>query len=252
MLDATYLPHFMALVMFGAFAHGFMGLGFGIIVIAGLAFTGLSLERASVVLNLLLPVLFATVLFASSWDLRFKIKGKLTLLLCLGSFLGVPLGYWFLYTQGNQPVFYLALGLTLALFSVNYLLRPRINTQLPLWIGFVAALAGGFLAGAFTAGGPPLALFLYSHFENPSEAKGTLQIIFLNTTWWRLINIGVFSEGFTWQIFSWAGLLAVLVVIFAFLGHWAARRVSPLVFGRVVYSFIGLAGAANIIRYFSI
>ena len=251
MLDAAYLPHFIILVMFGAFAHGFIGLGFGIIVIAGLAFTGLDLERASVVLNLLLPVLFITVFFASSRDLRFQVKWKLALFLFFGSLLGVPVGYRFLYIYGAQPVFCLALGLALVLFSMDYLLRPRISTRLPLWVGGLAALLGGFLAGAFTAGGPPVALFLYSHFENPSEAKGTLQVVFLSATWWRLVNIGLFGEGFTLQIFGWAGLLAVLVVVFALLGHRMARGLSPLNFSRTVYGFIGLAGVANIIRYFT-
>ena len=250
MLDSAYLIPFAALVMFGAFAHGFMGLGFGIIVIAGLAFTGMNIERASVVLNLLLPVLFVTVIYASSKGFRFNVKWRLALLLFLGSFFGVPLGYWFLYTQGNQPVFYLALGITLVLFSVNYLIKPRVNNKLPLWVGFIAAFAGGFLAGAFTAGGPPLALFLYSHFKEPSDAKGTLQMVFLSATWWRLVNIGVFSEGFSVQIFTWAGILAVLVIFFALLGHWTSSRLSPKTFSRVVYSFIALAGAANVVRYF--
>ena len=250
MLNAHYFIHFASLIAFGAFVHGFTGLGFGIIVIAGLAFTPMNLERASVVLNLLLPILFMVVIWASRRDAPSSIRWKLAFFLFTGAFCGVPLGYLFLYSYGTKPIFYLALGITLFIFSMDYLIRPRIHTKLPLPIGWLAGLAGGFFAGAFTAGGPPVALFLYSHYENPSEAKGTLQMVFLSATWWRLLNIFIFGEGYTFQIFKWAAAFVILVVAFAWLGHQMARRLSPTAFARVVYGFIGLAGLFNITRYF--
>lgn len=250
MLNARYFLHFAALVMFGSFVHGFTGLGFGIIVMAGLAFTPINLERASAVLNILLPVLFIVVIFASKMGFRQGIRWKLATVLFLGAFCGVPLGYAFLFKCGAMPIFYLSLGIVLVAFSVNYLFRPSIHRRLPLALGGVAGLAGGFLAGAFTAGGPPMALFLYTQFENPNEAKGTLQMIFLSSTWWRLLNISLFGVGFTPQILKWALAFIPLVLIFAIVGNLAARRLSPIAFTRVVYCFIGFAGLANIIRFF--
>ncbi len=250
MLENQYFIHFAVLVILGAFVHGFTGLGFGILVVAGLAFTPMDLERASAVLTLLLPVLFGVLLLANRKAFGHSIRWKLAGVLFIGTLSGVPLGYWFLYTCGARPVFYLTLGLVLVLFSVDYLVRPRIRSRLPLPFGLVAALSGGFLAGAFTAGGPPMALFLYTHFDNPHEAKGTLQLVFLSATGWRLINIVLFSEGFTRHIITWAAMLVPLVVLFALVGNLAGRRLSPTAFSRVVYSFIGLAGLMNIIRYF--
>jgi len=250
MLDAHYFIHFALLVSFGSFVHGFTGLGFGIIIIAGLAFTPINLERASAVLNILLPILFMAVIYNTKKDYKLQIRWKLAAVLFTGAFCGVPLGYLFLYTQGNSPVFSLALGAALLLFAIDYLIRPRIKTRLPLPLGWIAGVAGGFLAGAFTAGGPPVAFFLYTRYENPYEAKGTLQMIFLCVTWWRLLNIFMFSEGFTVQILQWASVFVVLVLFFAWLGHMAARRLSPAMFTKAVYSFIGFAGLINIIRYF--
>ncbi len=250
MLETEYWMHFAALVAFGAFVHGFTGLGFGIIVIAGLAFTPMNLERASVVLNLLLPVLFLVIILASKKDFRFSVNWKLAFVLFGGSFCGVPVGYWFLYAFGTQPIFYLVLGMVLVLFSLDYLFRPRIRSRLPMAVGALAGVAGGFLAGAFTAGGPPVALFLYSHFENPSDAKGTLQFVFLSATWWRLLNIYFMGEGFTLQIVTWAALFVPLVLLFAWLGDFAGRRLSPTAFTRTVYSTIGFAGLLNIVKYF--
>jgi len=214
MLDAQYFISFASLVAFGSFVHGFTGLGFGIIVIAGLAFTSINLERASAVLNLLLPVLFLAVMVNTKRDFRLHINWKLSAVLFTGAFCGVPLGYLFLYTQGSQPIFSLALGVALLLFAVDHLVRPRIDTRLPMPLGWIAGLIGGVLAGAFTAGGPPVAFFLYTRYENPYEAKGILQMIFFSVTWWRLLNIFMFSEGFTIQILQWAAAFVILVLIF--------------------------------------
>ncbi len=249
MLDAQFFYYFALLVMLGSFVHGFTGLGFGIIVIAGLSFTTLNLERAAAVLNILLPVLFFAVIFFNKGSFRLGIQWRLAILLMLCSFVGVPLGYLFLYAYGNMPVFHIALGFVLVVFSLDYLLRPRFRSRLPLPVGMAAGFSGGFLAGAFTAGGPPVALFLYTHFENPHEAKGTLQLIFLGTTWWRLMNIHFLGHGFNRQVILWAAVFVPLVLGLAFVGNLAARRLSPKAFTRVVYGFIGTAGLVNILRY---
>jgi uncharacterized membrane protein YfcA len=65
MLDPEYLWVFCLLIGFGAFTKGFTGLGFGIIVLAGIAFTPWNFERISVVLNLLLLVLNCSIIYAS-------------------------------------------------------------------------------------------------------------------------------------------------------------------------------------------
>jgi uncharacterized protein len=250
MLDAAYFTPLACLIAFGAFAHGFMGLGFGIIVMAGLAFTSMDLERASTILSLVLPVLFLTIICSGRHGFRLNIGWRLAWVLFAGAFLGVPLGYWFLHVYGAHSVFKLALGLTLVGFSLNYLLRPRIRTRLHPGVGLLAGLAGGFLAGAFTAGGPPIALFLYTQMDDVSEAKAALQLIFLSATWWRLLNIHFLGPGFSVQIFNWALVLALVVALFAWLGQKAARRISPTVFTKIVYCFIGLAGLINVVKFF--
>lgn len=246
MLDTQYLVIFGLIVAFSAFAQGFMGLGFGIIAIAGVAFMPWDLERASVVTNLLLIFLNCTIIWAGRRD--FKIDWKLAGLVLSGELVGVPLGYWFIYQFGNQPVFRVALGLVLMVFAANALFRPRVKKSLPSIAGVAAGGVGGFLAGAFTAAGPPLALFIYSRYENPAEAKGTLQILFLSATVWRLFNIIVFGKGVSMPIMEIAALTLPVVIVFAVFGHWLTRRVPSGLFERIIYSFIGLAGMMNIIR----
>ena len=154
MLANQFLPIFGVIVAFAAFSQGFMGLGFGIITIAGVGFMPWDLERATVIINLLLIVLNSTIIYAGRKD--FRINWKLVGVILAGEMFGVPLGYWFIFTFGNKPVFRLALGVVLIVFVANQLLRPTFKKPLHLGFGVVAGVLGGFLAGGFTAAGATL------------------------------------------------------------------------------------------------
>jgi hypothetical protein len=246
MLDAYYIPYFVLVVAFAAFAQGFTGLGCGIIAMAGVAFTPWDLERASVVTNLLLVALNCTIIFAGRKEARIDLK--LAGVILAGEIAGVPLGYWFIYAFGNRQVFRVALGMTLLLFALHALLRPRIRHRLHLSLGTVAGVVGGFFAGAFTAGGPFLALFIYSRYENPADAKGTLQIVLMSATLWRLLNIVFFGRGLSQDVVGIASVSILPVIICAGVGHLFARRFTSAAFLKVVYSFIGVAGVLNIVK----
>ena len=248
MLDLHYLWAFVLIVLFSAFAQGFTGLGFGIMVMAGVAFTPWDLERASVLTNILLVVLNSTIIFAGRRD--FRIDWKLVGLIISGEIFGVPLGYWFIYAFGNQPVFRLALGIVLVIFAADRIFRPRLAKPLPAILGLTAGIVAGFLAGAFTAAGPPLALFIYSRHHTPAKAKGTLQVVFMTATLWRLITIIIFGKGVSVHLLEISAMIVPGVIFFAVLGHFLTRRVSSAVFEKVVFTFIGFAGVLNILGFF--
>ena len=191
-------------------------------------------------------VLNSTIIYAGRKD--FGINWKLVGVILAGEVLGVPLGYWFIFTFGNKPVFRLALGVLLIIFVANQLLRPSFKKPMRLGFGAVAGILGGFLAGGFTAAGPPLALFLYSQYRNAADAKGTLQVVFMTATLWRLMTIIIFGRGITIDLVKLAGLNMVIVVAFAILGHWLTRRMPNRWYVKIVYSFIGFAGVLHIIK----
>lgn len=246
MLDPQYLWLFGLLIGLGAFTHGFTGIGFGIIVLAGIAFTPWDFERAAVVLNLLLLVLSGSIIYASRKD--GPINWRLVGYILAGELIGVPLGYWFILAFGNQPVFRLVFGVTLALFAANELFRPRIRRELNMAFGVFAGGIGGFLSGAFTAAGPPLALFVYSRQKDPRLAKSTLQTVFISATILRLANILLFGKGITMPVMKIAVITLPILVVCNILGHGVSRRVSKDMFLKVVFSFILLAGLVNIIK----
>jgi len=246
MLDPHYLWLFGLLIGLGVFTQGFTGIGFGIIVLAGIAFTSWDFERATVVLNLLLLVLNGSIIYASRRDA--PINWKLVGYILIGEIFGVPLGYWFILAFGDQSAFRIVFGATLALFAANELFRPRIRRKLNMAFGVLAGLIGGFLSGAFTTAGPPLALFVYSRQPDPRLAKGTLQTVFISATIWRLVNIIFFGNGITLPVMKTAVVTLPILVLCTLLGHAASRRVSKAVFLKIVFSFIFIAGVMNILK----
>jgi uncharacterized membrane protein YfcA len=246
MLDPQYLWLFGLLIGLGAFTQGFTGIGFGIIVLAGIAFTPWDFERATVVLNLLLLVLNASIIYASRREA--PIYWKLVGYILIGEVFGVPLGYWFILAFGSRPAFRIVFGVTLALFAANELFRLRIRKELNMAFGVLAGIIGGFLSGAFTAGGPPIALFVYSRQQDPRLVKGTLQTVFLSATIWRLANIILLGKGITLPVMRIAALTLPILILCSVLGHAASRRVSKAMFLKIVFSFILLAGIMNILK----
>ena len=248
-MDLHYVPLFLGLVAFAACSHGFMGLGFGIIALAGMGLTSWNLERTAASLNIVIPLLLLSVIFAGRKD--FKIDTKIAFTVILGELGGVPLGYWCLATFGARPIFTLFLGIALVAMVLDQVIRPRFDQPLSLPVGFLAGLIGGVLTGAFTSGGPVVALFLYSRYRHPADAKGTLQLIFMGAILYRLVNIQFLGGGFTLDVLMLSAVILPLVLVFPWLGHRLARNASSRLFARVVFGFIGLIGTVHIVKYFA-
>ena len=247
MLDLKYLWYVCPLVALGSFTQGFTGIGFGIVVLAGIVFIPWNFERSTVVVNLLVLILHSIVIWASLK--KSKIQWKLVGLILIGLILGVPFGYMFILNFGNQPIFQLVFGISLAGFAATEIIKPRIK-PMPKYFGLPAGILGGFLGGAFTTSAPPIAIFLYSQKKDPALLKGTLQVVFMISTLWRLLNIVLLGPGISRPVIEITFLCFIVVVIFAFIGHKFSLRVSSKIFLRTVYTLIAAAGLTNIFRAF--
>lgn len=246
MLDPQYLFQVELIFALAAFAQGFTGLGFGIIAIAGIAFTPWDLERATVVTNILLMVLSATILYRGRKNAN--IDWKLVGILLAGATIGIPSGYWFIFNFGDRLIFRSVLGGVLILFALNGLFKPPIRKKLNMAVGISAGFASGFLAGAFTAGGPPAAIFLYSRQKNPVDTICTLQAVFMAAVFWRLCNILFLGKGVSLEILSIAALSLPVIIVFTALGYSLAKRLPGKTFLKIAYGFIGCAGIIHVLK----
>jgi len=246
MFDPQYLLLFYVLVGFGAFSQGFTGIGFGIVILAGVAFTSWNFERVTVIINLLVLFINAILIYISRKDAR--VHWSLVAYLLLGSVVGVPLGYWFIVALGEKPIFRVIFGTALVAIALNELFKPRIRKQLPKYAGVLAGILGGFFNGAFTAAGPPIALFVYSQHKEPALLKGTLQMLFLITNIFRVVYIVFFGKGIGAPVIQLSILSLPIVLASTYAGHLISRRVSNRTFLRVVYSLVAIAGTMQMAK----
>jgi uncharacterized membrane protein YfcA len=246
MLEVEYVWLFVSLVALGAFTQGFTGIGFGIIILAGIAFTSWDFERSTVVVSLLVLFIHAGIIYSSLK--QSQIRWDLVGFILVGLIFGVPLGYLFIIKLGHTPVFRLVFGATLFLLAAHELWRPRLRSGVPKALGALAGAVGGFLSGAFTAAGPPIAMYIYTQHKKPVVLKGTLQFVFMCANLWRLVNIVFLGRGITPAVVRTTAVALPVVLLFGFLGHRLSHRVSSRTFLRIVYSFIAIAGVLNIVR----
>jgi uncharacterized membrane protein YfcA len=237
----------LAVIVFGAaFAQGFSGFGYGILAMAMLSLVITDLERASVFVTLSVMVLVTTLLLRSRRDVR--IDWRQAAGLFLGILAGSPFGYWFMLRQGGMPICRVVFGVVLVLFALNGLLRPHIRRRLSVALAPVFGVFSGLLSGAFSSGGPPIVLYLYSQEDDPRLAVGTVQAVFCGAGIYRLVIVGLGERGFTADMLGTAALLAPVVILGTLAGYLVARRVSCRAFLLGVYGVIILAGAMNIAK----
>jgi uncharacterized membrane protein YfcA len=210
MFDSQYLWLFLLLVAFGSFSQGFTGIGFGIIILAGVAFTPWNFERTTVVVNILILFLNVILIYASRKDAR--VNWRLVGYILLGSAIGVPAGYWFVVTLGDQPLFRVVFGIVLVAFAINELVRPKIRKPLPLPLAFSQELWVDFLMGLLRRLGRQWPYMSTPRHKEPALLKGTLQLLFLITNIWRLVTILVFGNG-NWLPVIKLAILALPVVL---------------------------------------
>jgi uncharacterized membrane protein YfcA len=237
----------LAAIAFGAaFAQGFSGFGYGILAMAMLSLFTPSIERASVFVTVSVTVLVITLLVRSRRDVR--IDWKQASLLLLGVLAGSPLGYWFVLRQGDLPICRIVFGIVLLLFALNGLLKPHLKRHIPVALAPAFGAGSGLLSGAFASGGPPVVLYLYAQEDDPRLAVGTIQVVFLGSSIYRLAIIGGGERGFTPDVLRLAVGMIPVVMLGTLAGYMAARKVSCRTFLLGAYTLIVTAGAMNIAK----
>ncbi|OGV75262.1 MAG: hypothetical protein A3K19_02240 [Lentisphaerae bacterium RIFOXYB12_FULL_65_16] len=237
----------LAIIVFGAaFAQGFSGFGYGILAMAVLSLVVTDIERASVFVTLSVTVLIIALLIRSRRDVA--IDYRQAAMLFLGLLAGCPLGYWFVLRQGDMPACRIIFGAVLILFALNGLLKPHIRRHIPMALAPVFGVFSGLLSGAFSSGGPPIVLYLYAQEDDPRKALGTVQLVFLGASVYRLAIVGFSERGLTQDLLLSAAVMAPVAVVGTLAGYLATRKVSSRAFLLGVYALIVTAGALNILK----
>ncbi|MCA1809963.1 MAG: sulfite exporter TauE/SafE family protein [Lentisphaerae bacterium] len=221
----------IALLLIGAgaaFTQGFSGFGFGITFMAMLSLAGRDMERASVFVSITVIMIVVT--------------------LPTGLLITLPLGYRFILNYGDMPVSQIVLGVVLMLFAFNRMRKPHVKRHIPSLLAPVFGMCSGLLSGAFSSGGPPVVMYLYSQEDDPRMAVGTAQAVFLGAGIYRLAVVMAGERGISEQLLVQSLLVAPVIIAATIIGARAARKFSVRPFLLTVYGLILFAGLLNIVR----
>ena len=241
--DATTVVVAIALLL-AAYVKGTTGMGFPLIATPMVA---LLLDIRTAIVILIIPNILMDLTQIVRRGLSAKVFQRFAWLFVL-TILGVFLGTKILVTL---PIWILnvALGIMVLLFVGSNLSRFSFHTS-SRWEPAVSPVAGfftGLLNGMTNAGGPALAIYLYSLRLPKTEFIKTIATIFLVTKVSQLVAIS------TWNLFTPATLrLSFGVTLFILLGFYAGLKtqdwINQQTFNRGLLALLSVIGTVLIIR----
>ncbi|OFZ17198.1 MAG: hypothetical protein A2X86_01740 [Bdellovibrionales bacterium GWA2_49_15] len=169
-------------------------------------------------------------------DIDFKATWRLV----LASFVGVPIGIYYLKTFDDQLI-KIFLGGTLLLLTASSFLRPgvlRLRTDKSSYLfGFLS----GALGGAYNTNGPPIVVYGTLRGWEQKDFHTTLQGYFFLNGFSILLGHGA-SGLWTKEVFILYGASLPAVVLALVCGGKIARNVSGRLFHQIINVFVGVIG----------
>ena len=225
-----------AVLLLGISKSGF-GAGFGSLAVPMMAMT-ISVPRAAAILMpvLLLMDLLGMAAFRKDFDkqlLKFLVPFAL-----LGSFIGAIL----FKLLDVRVVAGMVGAFTLLFLAQRLLFPPRPDSPPPpRWVGALLTITSGFTSFVAHAGGPPINAYVIPLRLSPVKFTATMAFLFF------IVNLS------KWVPYAWLGLLdvrnmatSVVLLPLAPIGVWMgvrlARRISPVLFYRLLYCGMFLTG----------
>lgn len=226
------------------------GFGFGIVAVALLPMFGIEIQRAVVLVTLVVGVNVGIGL----WKVWGHVRVRRVLWLLLGVPFGIPLGLALL-TAGREWEWALRglLGVVLVFAAVEPLFRegPATGREKRRW-AFLTGLLSGALGGALSTGGPPVVIYYFRRHWPKEQTKAALMLVFAGTVGMRLVAYGVdrLRGGplLTGERLLEAALVVPVVVAASLVGERLFRVISQSGFRKAVATLIAACGVYHIYR----
>ncbi len=231
-----YFAAVPAVLLLGISKSGF-GAGFGSLAVPMMALTVSVPQAAAICMPLLLVMdLLGMAAF------RKDVEWTLLRLLLPAALVGIVIGALSFRALDARLVAGVVGALTLLFLAQRLLFPPRADHRPPpRWLGLLLSATSGFTSFVAHAGGPPINAYVIPLKLKPVIFTGTMAFLFF------AVNLS------KWLPYAWLGLLdwrnlatSLLLLPLAPLGVWVgvrmARRISPLLFYRVVYVGMFLTG----------
>ncbi len=229
------------IVMVSGFVQSSLGFGYAITSLAVMPMI-METHSSHIVISLSgLPVLFMT---ACSYKLCVEWSEVRRTL--LGAFFLLPVGL-LLFASLPQQQLSQATGLAILFFVIldHFKKEDKTMTSPPHWISYLAGGISGFLAGAVSIGGPPVATYALRRGWTPSTFKSFVSSCLLLIA--SLKITGLFAAGFLQRDELFHAMWAVPFAIGGVLtGTAVSRYIKPQLFRKIITIVLILA-ASNLI-----
>lgn len=228
----------------GGIVKGIVGLGFPIVVLAGLAAT-IGLKEAMGLL--IVPGIVANVWQAFTGGAFFAIARRLWTLL-LTSFAGIGIGVYVLSTA-NTAFLVAALGILLFLYSAISLARPQLPPldRHETWLSPLIGASAGIVFGMTGSYMVPGVLYIQALGFNRDMFVQALGIVFC----WIMIALGLFMLGNRLIPVETASLSAAGLAPMALgmlIGQNGRHHLSERLFRKVLFAALCVAGLYMVVR----
>ena len=225
-----------AVLLLGISKSGF-GAGFGSLAVPLMALAVTVPQAAAVLMPVLLLMdLLGIAVFRKDFDkalLKFLVPFAL---------IGTLIGALLFKLLDAKVVAGMVGAFTLLFLAQRLLFPPKPDSPPPpRWLGALLTITSGFTSFIAHAGGPPISAYVIPLRLSPIKFTATLAFLFF------VINLS------KWLPYAWLGLLdmrnmstSLVLLPLAPIGVWigarVARRVSPLLFYRLLYGGMFLTG----------
>lgn len=232
-----YVCAIPAVLLVGISKSGF-GMGIGSLAVPLMALT-ITVPQAAAIL---MPVLlFADVLGMAAF--RKSVDIKLLRFLIPYGLLGVLLGALLFNSLDTHLVSGLVGGFTLLFLAQRLVFPPHADSPLPpRWFGRVLTTVSGFTSFIAHSGGPPIGVYVIPLRLSPLYFASTMAYFFF------VINLSKWVPFALLGLLDWRNMVTSLVLlplvpIGVMVGLVMAKRISPLLFNRLILWGMGLTGS---------
>jgi len=225
-----------AVLLLGISKSGF-GAGFGSLAVPMMALSVTVPQAAAILMPVLLVMdLLGMAAFRKEFD-----KQLLKFLIPFGM-VGIGVGALLFKVLNPQTVAGIVGGFTLLFLAQRLLFPPKVDSPPPpKWLGALLTATSGFTSFIAHAGGPPINAYVIPLRLSPLKFTATMAFFFF------FINLA------KWIPYAWLGLLdmrnmttSLVLLPIAPIGVWVgvrlARRISPVLFYRLLYLGMFLTG----------
>jgi uncharacterized protein len=229
-----------AVLLLGISKSGF-GAGFGSLAVPMMALAVTVPDAAAILMPVLLVMdILGMAAFRKDFDM------KLLRFLLPWGLLGIVIGALLFKALDSHTVAGIVGVFTLLFLAQRLLFPPTLDSpHPPKWLGAILTATSGFTSFIAHAGGPPINAYVIPMRLSPVKFTATMAFFFF------VINLS------KWIPYAWLGLLdtrnmatSLVLLPIAPIGVWIgvrlARRISPVLFYRLLYTGMALTGTKQI------